>query len=76
MSTGKIASSCEDSSKLRTPDTRYNDECDVLTKSGGLSTCEGAGSCENPSKLSDAEYDTVCDDGYDVLSKSDISIDM
>ena len=64
MGTGNIASSCEDS---RMPDTRYENGYYVLTKSDDLSTCEGAGS----------EYDNVCDDEYDVLSKSDDgSIDM
>ena len=72
IGTANIASSHEDSSKLRIPDTRY-----VLTKSDDLSTCEGASSCENSSKLLDTEYDSVYDDGYDVLSKSDdVSIDM
>ena len=75
MGTAKIASSCEDSSELQMPDTRFDN---ALTKSDDLSTCEGVmGSCENPRKLLDTEYDIVCDDEYDVLSKSDdISIDM
>ena len=78
MDTGNIASSREDSSKLRIHDTRNDNGYDVLAKSDDLSTCEGAGSPENPSKFLDTEFDIVCDDGYDVLSKSDdiISIDL